>query len=71
MYIVVALLLFAVFAYFATWIDDKADLDCLPGTILLGVIACVFWPFTLGIAMISVPFYFLVLWGGKRRGDIL
>lgn len=71
MYVAVALILFAIFSYYATWIDDKLNIDLLGVTFLIGAVACAAWPITLGIAAIAVPFYVIMLIGAKRRGDIL
>jgi hypothetical protein len=69
MYFIVAFILLAVFAYFATWIDDYLDVDSLPMTFVIGFIACVFWPITLGIAALIVPLLLIMRWGAKRRGE--
>jgi hypothetical protein len=69
MYIVVAVILFAIFSYYATWIDDKLNIDMLGVTFIIGAVACLAWPITLGIAAIALPFYFLVRLGANRRGD--
>lgn len=71
MYIAVALLLFAVFSYYATWIDDKLNIDLLGITFLIGAVACIAWPITLGIAAFAVPFYLIMRLGANRRGDII
>ena len=71
MYIAIAVVLFAIFSYYATWLDYKLNIDLLGVTFLIGAIACIAWPITLGIAAISVPFYLIMLFGAKRRGDIL
>jgi hypothetical protein len=70
MYIVVAVILFAIFSYYATWIDDKFNIDFLIVTFIAGAFACLAWPVTFGIAAITLPFYFLVRLGAKRRGEL-
>ena len=69
MYIAIALVLFAVFSYYATWIDEKFNIDLLGLTFVIGAVACIAWPITLGIAAVSLPFYFIMKLGAKRRGD--
>lgn len=71
MYIAVALLLFAIFSYYATWIDDKLNIDLLGITFLIGAIACIAWPITLGIVALAAPFYLIMRLGANRRGDII
>ncbi len=70
MYIAVAVVLFAIFSYYATWIDDKLNINLIGITFVIGAVACAAWPITLGIAAISLPFYFLVRLGAKRRGEL-
>ena len=69
MYLLVAFILLAVFAYFATWIDDYLGIDSLGFTSIIGLTACVFWPFTLGLAALIVPLLLIMRWGAKRRGE--
>ncbi len=69
MYIGIALILFAVFSYYATWIDDKFNIDLLGLTFVIGAVACIAWPITLGIAAFVAPFYFIMRFGANRRGD--
>ena len=70
MYVVIALILFAVFSYYATWIDDRFNINLLGITFVFGAVACIAWPITLSIAAIFLPFYFIMKLGAKRRGDI-
>lgn len=70
MYIIITVVLFAVFAYYATWFDEKLNINLIGLTVVMGAIACIAWPITLGIVLISLPFYFIMKLGAKRRGDI-
>ena len=70
MYIVIALLLFAAFSYYATYIDNKFNIKLIGVTFVAGAIACIAWPITISIAVISLPFYFLMKFGAKRRGEM-
>jgi hypothetical protein len=69
MYLVVAVILFAIFSYYATWIDETFEIDMLGITFIAGALACLAWPLTFGIVLIALPFYFLMKLGAKRRGD--
>ena len=73
MYFIVAFILLAVFAYFATWIDEYFKIDSLGLTFVVGFIACLGWPLTIGLtiglAALIVPLLLIARWGAKRRGE--
>lgn len=70
MYFVIAFIVFLVFSYYATLIDDLLGVDCLPVSFLIGVIASLAWPVTLVLTAIAIPAYFVMRWGAKRRDEI-
>ena len=45
MYIAIALVLFAVFSYYATWIDEKFNIDLLGLTFVIGAVMCIAWKY--------------------------
>lgn len=69
MYLIIALTLIFVFAYFATLIDDYFEIDSLPVTFTIGFFACLLWPLTVGLAILIVPLLLIMRLGAKRRGD--
>ena len=69
MYLLIAFMLLVVFAYFATWIDDRLEIDNMVFTFIIGFAACGMWPLTIGLAALIVPLYLIARWGAKRRGD--
>ena len=69
MHLIVAFILLAVFAYFATYIDDHFQIYSLGYTFTIGTIACLLWPLTLAASIIVVPLILIMRWGANRRGD--
>ena len=71
MYLTVAFILLVVFAYFATYIDYHFEIYSLGLTFTMGVVACFFWPLTLGLSILIGPLILVMRLGAKHRGDKL
>jgi hypothetical protein len=69
MYLVVAFSLLVVFAYFATYIDERFGIYSLGWTFIMGIAACLLWPLTLGLAVLIGPLVLVMRLGAKHRGD--
>lgn len=68
-YLTVAFILLVVFSYFATYIDSRFEIHSLGYTFPMGVVACFFWPLTLGLAILIGPLILAMRLGAKHRGD--
>ena len=71
MYLIVAFIFLAVFAYFATYIDVHFGIYSLGVTFGGGIVVCLLWPLTLALSILVVPLILIMRWGAKRRGDDL
>ena len=69
LYLIGLVIVSVTFAYYATWIDEKIEMNSLPITCTIGGLICLFWPFALALAAIATPFYLIARAGAKRRGD--
>lgn len=69
MYFIGVVIALCVFAYYATWLDDYLDVDCMPVTCMGGVFASIFYPIVIAAAIVAVPLVLIARWGAKRRGE--
>ena len=69
MYLTLAFILLVVFAYFATYIDYHLEIYSLGWTFIMGIVACLLWPLTLGLAVLIGPLVLVMRLGAKHRGD--
>jgi amino acid transporter len=68
-YITIAIILLAVFSYFATKIDDHYMIYDLTSTFGVGVIACAIWPISIVALVLSAFLYYIMKLGAKHRGE--